>query len=149
MVDRASASIIIGGALPLPFLDDFLAAAEADYGMVGWDEGPVTAAVIDGCGSLEICAYDLSGGIFDALESFCVEHRLPFVRSSGSCSGVFGPERVVYDGVTDPEAFETSEGDAVLIDLATILRLGSLAAVEAWFARADFTPPPLMTVAQA
>lgn len=146
MADRASASILIGGPLRRALLDDLCEAARQDGGFAGWDEAPLDGqAILDGA-PLEICAYELRGGVFDALEAFCETHGLAYVRRSGSCAGAFGPERVVHVGDGAPETFETNEGDAVTIGLADVRRLGSLAAIEALFARATFVVPPLTLV---
>lgn len=142
MADRASASIIIGGALSQDLIPTFLAAIEDDNGRVDWEGEPIDLSVFGKAQPLELCAYELPGGIFDAVEPFCEFHNLPFTRNSGSCGGVFGPERVVYTGEGAAHHFEMNESDQVVLTLSDVRRLKSIDAIEAWFASAEFTPPP-------
>ena len=144
MADRASASIMIGGLLPAALVDDFLAAIAADHGFDGWNEIPIDAATLGRGEPLEVCGYDLSGGVFDGLEDFCRKHGLAFVRTSGSCPGAWGPERVVFEGEGDPRHYALYEDDRVVIDRATLAALGSIDAAMAFFAAAEFAPPPLI-----
>ncbi|MFX8715956.1 hypothetical protein ABTM38_20000, partial [Acinetobacter baumannii] len=58
--------------------------------------------------TLEAFAYELPGGIFQEAESFCERHGLPFVRSSASCAGAFGPERVIFTGEMPAVQFDTT-----------------------------------------
>jgi hypothetical protein len=144
MADRASASILIGGVLPRDLVDPLLDAIGADGGHDGWDEVPIDVGALDRRDPLEVCGYDLAGGVFDRLEDFCAEHGLSYVRSSGSCPGAFGPERVVFEGVGEPRHYALDEDDRVVIDRATLDRLGSVEAARAFFAAAEFAPPPLV-----
>lgn len=146
MADRASASIIIGGRLPADGLSELLSAIEADHGFAGWDEHPIDEAVCRGGTALEICGYDLAGGVFDEIETFAQARGLAYVRTSGSCPGAFGPERVVFDGAAPPRHYELNEDEAVVIDRRQLRALGRIEAAEAWFAAAEFTPPPLVIV---
>ncbi|WP_052730547.1 hypothetical protein [Sphingomonas sp. SRS2] len=63
------------------------------------------------------------------------------MRWAGGAAGAFGPERVVFDGEAST-CFTGSDDDVVLIGLEDVHRLGSFAAIEAHFARADFAVPP-------
>lgn len=146
MADRASASIIIGGRLLAALLPEFMSAIEADGGFAGWDERPIDEAACRGGETLEICGYDLAGGVFDDIEAFAQTRGLAYVRTSGSCPGAFGPERVVFDGITPPRHYELNEDDAVVIDRRQLRALGRIDAAEAWFASAEFSPPPLVIV---
>lgn len=146
MADRASASIIIGGRLPADRLPDLIAVIEADGGFAGWNEHPVDEAACGSGEALEICGYDLAGGVFDEIETFAQARGLAYVRNSGSCSGAFGPERVVFDGVTPPRLYELNEDGAVVIDRRQLRALGRIDAAEAWFASAEFAPPPLLII---
>lgn len=146
MADRASASIIIGGRLPAARLPELVAVIEADGGFAGWDEHPIDAAACRGGEALEICGYDLPGGVFDDIETFAQAQGLAYVRTSGSCPGAFGPERVVFDGSTPPRHYELNEDEAVVIDRRQLRALGRIDAAEAWFASAEFAPPPLLII---
>lgn len=143
MADRASATILIGGVLPPELIDPFLGTIALERGFDGWEEAPVDAGAFDREAPLEVCGYELAGGVFEQLEAFCVEHRLAFVRSSGSCPGAFGPERVIFDDDGPLRRYAVDEDDRVVIDRSMLEALGSLEAVRAYFDAAEFTPPPL------
>lgn len=146
MADRASAMITLGGRLPAEALPDLLAAIEADGGFGGWDEHPIDDAYCRSGEPLEICGYELAGGVFSSIEQFAAEHGLAFVRSSGSCAGAFGPERVVFDGLNPRRDYDLTEYDMVVLGVDQLRRLGTIEAAEAWFAAAEFAPPALEIV---
>ncbi|MBN8847375.1 MULTISPECIES: hypothetical protein [unclassified Sphingomonas] len=149
MADRASASIRIGGVLARVLVDALIATIAREGGFAGWDETPIDAATLERKGSLEVCGYELAGGVFDELEAFCVEHGLAFIRTSGSCPGAFGPERVVYKGAGEPGHFALDEDDRVVIDRSTMEALGTLEAARCYFDAADFEPPELTVARRA
>jgi hypothetical protein len=142
MADRASASILIGGAIARSCIPGLIAAIEADGGRADWEGEALDDMSIRDGETLEAFACELSGGIYREAESFCERHRLPFVRSSASCAGAFGPERVIFTGEMPAAQFDTTEHDEVVLTRSGYRSLGSLGAVEDWFAAAEFTPPP-------
>ncbi|AOH85605.1 hypothetical protein AWL63_18350 [Sphingomonas panacis] len=144
MADRASASIIIGGTISRSVIPELIDAIGTDHGRADWEGEALDAEKIVEGVSLEICAYDLPGGIFEHVESFCLRHKLSYRRSSGSCSGIFGPERVVYDGHDQPRHYELNESDAVVLTLRELQDIGSYERAEIWFTGAEFTPPPIL-----
>lgn len=143
MADRASASILIGGVLAHDLVDPLIETIAREGGFAGWDETPIDAAALESIGPLEVCGYDLAGGVFDELEAFCVENGLAFVRTSGSCPGAFGPERVVFEGTGEPRHYAMDEDERVVIDRSTMDMLGTLEAARCYFDAADFEPPEL------
>lgn len=142
MADRACASMIIGGRIHSMLVPLLIKAIAEDHGRADWEGESVDEAMIVNGQTLEIHAYELIGGMFEVVESFCRQNHLPYVRSSASCNGVFGPERVIYTGEGQPAHFELTESDEVVITRNDLLTLGSIDAAEAWFAAADFAPPP-------
>lgn len=143
MADRASASIIIGGAIPRNLIPTLIKEIEYDHGRSDWDGEPIEAESIGSGGPLTIYAHELPGGIFQSVEGFCQKHRLPFLRLSDGCVGVFGPERVVYRAEEKSEHFEVNEAGEVVVTMRELLTLGSIEQAVAWFNAADFTPPSL------
>lgn len=147
MADRASASITIGGAIKQSCISALIAAVDLDGGRADWEgEVPDETSVRQG-DRLEAYACELPGGIFQETESFCEEHGLPFVRVSGSCAGAFGPERVVFTGTGPSVQYDLTECGEVALTRCGMRALTSIKAAEAWFASAEFTPPPLTIVA--
>ncbi|AMK23212.1 MULTISPECIES: hypothetical protein [Sphingomonadaceae] len=144
MADRASASMQIGGTLSRIQLPAFIEAIATDHGRLDWEGEPVEEDTITTGNVLEICAYDLPGGMFETVESFCRQHKLPFRRTSGGCSGVFGPELVVYDLQGQPRHYEMNESEQVVLTRNEIHDLGSIEKIEDWFRSAEFTPPPIV-----
>ena len=91
----------------------------------------------------------MPGGIFQETESFCEEHGLPFVRTSGSCSGAFGPERVIFTGDGPAVAYDMTECEEVALTRCGLRALGAIEAAEAWLDAATFMPPPLTIIEDA
>lgn len=146
MADRASASIVIGGNIPQSCIDELIEAIATDGGRADWEGEPLDASDVRGGATLEAFAYELSGGTFDWTEEFCEDHGLAYVRSSGSCAGAFGPERVIFTGTGAAVQFDMTESDEIVLARSMIWDLGSMEAIEAWFRLAEFLPPPFTIV---
>lgn len=143
MADRASASIIIGGAIPETLIPMLLNAIEIHDGRIDWDGEPVSRGDFEVGATLTIHADSLAGGIFDTLEALCETNGIAFVRDSGSCGGAFGPERVIFTGAGSSHAYDMTEcGDVALTNTA-FMGMASLDEISAWFAGAMFSPPPI------
>jgi hypothetical protein len=146
MADRASASITIGGNISRFCIADLIEAIATDGGRAGWEGEPLGAFAVRGGATLEAFAYELSGGTFAWTEEFCEDHGLAYVRSSGSCAGAFGPERVIFTGTGAAVQFDMTESEEIVIARGMIRELGTMEAVEAWFRHAEFVPPPLTII---
>lgn len=87
MADRVSASIIIGGTIPRSLQPELAALVEAEGLSIEWDGEPFTLSMLHENVALELMAYEVARGRFEALESWCVELGLPFARWSGASAG--------------------------------------------------------------
>lgn len=145
MADRASASIIIGGAIHRSHIPGLIEAISSDGGRADWEGEPLDPLSVHEGETLEACAYELPGGTFDWTEQFCEERGIPYVRNSGSCGGVFGPERVVFTGAGTAMQFDMTENDEIVLARSLVHELGTMEAVEDWFVQAEFGPP-LITI---
>lgn len=143
MADRVSASITIGGTLSRSLLPDLAALIEAEGLSTEWDGEPFTPAQFPDNAPLELMAHEVAWGRFERLESWCVEHGLPFARWSGGYSGQWGAERTVFTGAGEARSYAADEDDYLLIGRCTVERLGSYDAILAHFAAGDFAVPPL------
>lgn len=141
MTQSVPAWIRIGGALPRTHLPDLLTAIDRDKGMTDWDGQAITADRIGDGQHLDVYSLGVEGGVFGALERFCFDRGLAFVRSSASSSGAFNAERVVFIGQGAPWHFDMTEREEVVITRAKAKALGSLEAIIAWFDAAEFVPP--------
>ncbi|AZI37673.1 hypothetical protein NT2_06_02260 [Caenibius tardaugens NBRC 16725] len=146
MADRATASIVIGGHIPRSCISGLIAAVELDGGRADWQGEALDDTSVRNDEVLEAFACELPGGIFQETESFCEQHGIAFVRGSGSCAGAFGPERAVFTGKGPAAYFDLTESDEVVLTRSGLRALGSLEAIETWFASAEFTPPPVTIV---
>lgn len=146
MADRATASIVIGGPIPRSCISGLIAAIDLDGGRADWEGEALTETSVSDGEPLEAFACELPGGIFQDTESFCEQHGIAFVRGSGSCAGAFGPERAVFTGERPAAYFDLTESEEVVLTQSGLRALGSLAAVDSWFASAEFTPPPVTIV---
>lgn len=82
-------------------------------------------------------------GEFERLEAFCIEHGLVFTRWAEGCSGSWVTTRTVFAGYGEPRSYAASDDDRVLIDRATIERLGSVEAIIAYLDAAECPVPAL------
>lgn len=144
MADRVSASIQIGGVLTAAVFTE-LASIIADEGLsTEWDGEPFEPAHRSVGEPLHLYAHEVAWGRFEALESWCVEQKLPFARWSGGYGGQWGPERVVFIGEGEPTSYAADEDDRIVVVRDTIERLDSVEAVLAYFDAADVPVPPLV-----
>lgn len=84
--------------------------------------------------------------MFDDLEQYCCDQRIPYVRWSGACPGSFGAERIVFDGKTGPLNYSVDDDDHIVLHEQTIDQLGSIRAIRAYLKPAAFEVPPLAIV---
>ena len=144
MADRVSASITLGGVITAAQLDE-LTQLFTDEGLsTEWDGEPFEPSQLTPGEPLHLYAHEVAWGMFEELEAWCREHRVPYVRWSGGYGGEWGAERVVFDGSGDPRSYDADESDRVFVDRATVERLGSVEAILAHFDAADFVVPPLI-----
>ena len=146
MADRVSASITIGGSITADAYDR-LAAIIADGGLsTEWD-GAIFAPHDRTEGApLQLYAHEVAWGRFESLEDYCADNDLRFARWSDGYPGEWGGERVVFTGAGKPVSYGASSGDLVTVDRDTVERLGSYAAILAYFAAAEFAVPPLRLI---
>ena len=146
MTDDVPASIEIGGRLPAQLLARFVEIVQdADLG-TDWEGQRFEVADLPDSAPLRLRALEVPHGRFERLEAFCYAIGLPFVRWSSGCSCVHGAWRVVFTGSGEPETYPCDESDYVLIGRDHAVRLGAMAALIAYFDRADFTVPPLVVL---
>lgn len=145
MADRSSVTIRIGGRLARIDLVQFAELAEAEGACIDYEDTPFDPDDI-APGLLTLVAHEVAWGRLDAIEDFCIERRMPFARWSGSSPGAFAPERIVFDGVDEVRRFAATDDDELMASIATLRELGSMAAIEAYFAAGDREPPPLEIV---
>ncbi|PKP99097.1 MAG: hypothetical protein CVT74_08935 [Alphaproteobacteria bacterium HGW-Alphaproteobacteria-13] len=147
MTDRVSATIRIGGAIRSDLIEPLIDAIEGDHGMLDWIGKTVDASdFVDGA-TLEICAHGLIGGQFDQVEDFCNQHRIPYVRNSDPCVGAFSAQHAVHTGDGAPRYYGTNESERVVMTRAELNELGTIAAANAWFQAAAFSPPAISIIA--
>ncbi len=143
MADRVSASIALGGIVTAAQLHE-LTQLIGDEGLsTEWDGEPFEPSQLTPSEPLQLYAHEVAWGMFEELEAWCREHRVPYIRRSGGYGGEWGAERVVFDGSGDPRSYDADEGDRVFVDRATVERLGSVEAILAHFDAAEFALPPL------
>ena len=144
MADRVPVSIHIGGDISAAVFAELLNVIAFEGLSPEWGGEPFDPsgrvlgeplALLD-----ESCAW----GKIDNLEAFCVEHGLAFQRWSGSYPGEWSPERLIFRGTGTVDSYIVDESDRVVIDRRTLVHLGSLEAVLAYFDSAEFTVPPLV-----
>lgn len=144
MADRVSTQIKIGGQISAEQRDTLAAMIEAEDLSTEWEGPAATAAdIIDG-EPLALFAHQVSWGTFEALETWLVDQKLPFVRQCDGFNGSFGGQRVVYRGNGRAcESYGIDEGPSVVVDRDTVLKLKTYPAILAHFEAADFEPGPI------
>lgn len=144
MAETYDTTIIIGGRIRRADLDKLWRALESEvvYDIGGAWVDPVNRHnyKIEGGETLGFGHSEQPWGNFGTLEPVLIELGLPFERYSDD------GDRRIYTGAGQPEDTPASpQGDAV-IDSAHAKALGSYEAILAYFARADFSPPPFEIV---
>lgn len=140
MADRVPVSIRIGGSLPPALLARFLDAVTSDGACSDWEGEPISLDDFDNALPLNLVATEVAWGRFEAIEAFCVEHRLVYARWAGGAPGAFGPERTVFDGA-QVRTFAASDDDEVVVAASEVRSLGSYEAVLAYLAAAEAEIP--------
>lgn len=143
MVDRVSLSITIGGDLASALRDDLVACIQSENLALDYDGEDFGAGDFPADGPLRLYAHEVAWGRADALEGFCVDRGLPFLRWSGGCAAQFGPERAVFTGAGEVTLFAADEEGVLIIDRERVERLGSYEAILAHFVAGDPAVPPL------
>ena len=146
MADRVSATIAIGGtvsAAQFARLVELIALYDL---RLDWDGEVFTPDQIPTGDALRLCAYDVPWGTFEDLEQYCCNEQIAYQRWSGSCSGSFGAERIVYDGKTGPLNFAVTDDDHVVVYAQAIDQLGSMRAIRRYIAQAEIAIPPLVVL---
>lgn len=146
MADNVPASIEIGGRLPFHQLARFVEIVQSEELGTDWEGPPFDVADLPGSAPLRLRALEVRHGCFETLEAFCYANGLPFVRWSSGCSCAHGAWRLVFTGSGEPELYPCDESDTVLIGRDHAVRLGAMAALIAYFDRADFVVPPLVVL---
>ncbi|HMO74390.1 MAG TPA: hypothetical protein PKD99_01840 [Sphingopyxis sp.] len=143
MSDRVSASITIGGTLPADLLGQFARIVRHEGLSTDWDGPPFELSDISEGEPLRLMAHQVPWGHFGKLEAFCVANAIPFVRWCASCPGQWGPERVVFTGIGQPQGYDLDEAGNLVVSAEVIDRLGIEEAIADHHAGADFDVPPL------
>jgi hypothetical protein len=144
MADRVSASISLGGTLALFQYHKLAEIIAREALMSNWDGTPFDPARRNVGEQLTLYAHEVAWGRFEELEAWCATEKLAFVRWSGACVGQWGAQRTVFMGHSDPISYATDEEDYVVVNKATLEKLGSVLAINAYFDRAEFKLPPLV-----
>lgn len=129
MADRASASIVLGGTLSHIHVDALIAAIEVDRLCIDYGDRPLREGDILSGFPLYGAATDVAGASFDAIETFCREHGLHYVRRSDACPGSWGTNMVVFTGSGDVRAFASDEAGTVMLSIDEIRDLASMSAI--------------------
>lgn len=93
---------------------------------------------------LRLHDYNARYGMFEALEQYCCNEHIPYLRWCGTCPGAFEAERIVFDGISGPLNYATDDDDHVMLHVQTIIELGSMRAIRAYLKPADFEVPLLV-----
>lgn len=144
MADHVSISITIGGRVSVDTYALLAGIAAAENLSTEWG-GPAFEPGHREIGeALSLFAHEVAWGRVESLESFCVEHRLPFARWSGGYPGEWSAERIVFRGGGEPDSYMVDENDRVMVDRHVIADRGSIEAILAYFNEAEFVVPPLV-----
>lgn len=134
MVDRVSIAIIVGGNLPAAMRGILLSAIQSEGLALDYDGGPFTNADFADDGALPLFAHEVA---------WARAEIAPFQALVVQRWGRFGSEPVVHTGKGAARHFVTTESDTVMIERQIAERPGSLDAIMAYFAQADFDVPSL------
>ena len=143
MADRVPASIALGGGITAAQLAELTKLIHDEGLSTEWDGEPFDPAQLTASEPLRLYAHEVAWGMFEELEAWCREHRVPYMRWSGGFGSEWGAERTVFAGAGEPVSYDADENDRIVVHRQTVERLGSVEAVLAHFDAADFVLPPL------
>jgi hypothetical protein len=141
MADRVSAHIRIGGTLARSDVDAFLDAVTQERASIDGEGGALDLSNLSRTEPLELFVHEAVGGRLETLESFCIDHRLPFVRWCDGYPGGWDAERLVYNPGFEPLSFAVTQSDAAVVTAGQVRELGSFEAIEAYLAAAELVLP--------
>lgn len=147
MADRVAASITIGGTVTGTDFIMLCRLIVAEDLTVEEDGEPFSPADRTDGEPLQLFDHQAIGGQFEALEAWCVQRRLPFVRWCAGYPGGWESERVVFTGTGAIETFPANEKGDAIATRDTLDLHQNLSTLRAWFAAAHFEIPPLAIVA--
>lgn len=147
MADRVPVTIKIGGNLPLPLLECFTALIE-NYALTTLDDAPFDPTTLPPDGPIELAGTEIAWGRLDDLEGFCIDHGLPFLRWADAYPGAWEAERLVFEGSGEPRSYTVTTNDILVITAPEARALGSMMAIDAWFASGDPILPPFKLVSR-
>lgn len=147
MADRVAASITIGGSVTGADFITLCRLIAAEDLTVGEDGDPFSPAECTDGEPLQLFDHQAIGGQFEALEAWCIQHGLPFVRWCAGYPGGWEPERVVFTGTGAIEPYPANEKGDAIATRDTLDLHENLSTLRAWFAAAHFEIPPLAILA--
>lgn len=147
MANCVAASITIGGTFTQNEFVILCRLIAEENLSVGEDGDPFSPA--DRAEGEPLCLFDHQaiGGQFDALETWCAEHGLPFSRWCAGYPGGWEAERIVFTGAGAIETYPATEKGDVIVTRATLDLHQSISTLRAWFAAAEYEIPPLVILA--
>ena len=140
MGDRVSASITIGGRLPVALVDDFVSLLKAERLSTEWGGELFDREQLPQDEPLRLFAQEVRNGEIADVEDFCCANVLPFVRWSGA-SGSFDAEIVVWTGEGERHSFTADDNENIVLGADEARDLGSYEAITAHFAEGAYQPP--------
>jgi len=141
MADRVSASIEIGGSLSSADYSILTDLISGEGLSTEWDGEPFQTEHHMIGEPLSLYAHEVAWGHFSELEGYCIRKALPFTRWCDGYSTEWGPQRVVFTGQGAPRTYDADTNNRVVIDRATVEKLRTVDAIQAWFNDADFAIP--------
>lgn len=159
VADRVSASIKLGGDLPVTLLDDPVRLIEDEDLGPDWD-GPFTSEaeirtyLAGGAAGVTLYANEVSSGEFEALQAFCVDYRLTYVLTYDGSGGPWAPGRRIRRPDDRGDGFTCTLDDSlgfacISADQIRALQLGSIEDVLAHLERFDLSETPPLTIQPA
>ncbi len=145
MLDRASAVITLGGVLTLADLPRLLSAIAADNPACDWDGPPFELADLLPNMPLTLVKHAAAFGEFAMIEECCRKFGLAYSRWHDGAPSM-PPTRQVFTAGDEPESFAVTTDNVLMLSMETIRRLGTLAAIDTYAARADAMVPPLRVI---
>lgn len=143
MADRVAASITIGGTVTGADFITLCRLIAAEDLSVEEDGDPFSPADWTYGEPLQLFDHQAIGGQFEALEAWCVQRSLPFVRWCAGYPGGWEPERVVFTGTGAIQTYPATERGNAIATRDTLNLHENLATLRAWFDAAHFEIPPL------
>jgi hypothetical protein len=143
MGNRVSASFTIGGVIPRALIPELVELIELEGLGVDWDGPTPTAEDFVTGPPLFLAAYEVNGGAFEDLATFCVANKIPYSNAYDGYCSEWSEGRSWFDGANGSDTLTCNNGVPVMTRQEAVYFVDKQAILDE-FDRRDFAVPDMV-----